>query len=207
VPATYQCDVSTKNPDKCGDNGAWGAIATCSTPAQICQVSGGVASCQTNTPYPVGNSSTVSTSFAPPNAYVYFIPVTPPHGATVQSLDFLASAAVGTAKMYLYSDSSNAPGSLIGSTAQITVAAGINSGTIVPASTSVTAGTQYWIGAEFYAASGTLGIEDQVLSGAIAYRYSHTAAGFGGAMPSPMTADTPLTNTTYQFYMQVQTTP
>ncbi|HKO49802.1 MAG TPA: hypothetical protein VJV79_18860 [Polyangiaceae bacterium] len=194
------CERALNSVTSCGTSCA--SISTCTAPAQIC-TSG---ACVANTPYNVGQASaTGSVQFDPPPDIWHVVPVAIARDATVLKFQLIGFAgSSGQARMGLWADDGTGkPGAYLSQSPAFSVAPGID-GAAPQVNTTVTGGKTYWIGAKFVGSAKGFQFSS---SGAVAYTTPQAFAQFASAlMPFPATAGK-ITNTAYNFYLQVQDTP
>ncbi len=212
VPGTYRCDpdATVNAVDICSSAGAWGVSATCSSPSQICQLNGsGVGSCQPNNPYYIGDSTADSSwsNFQPSTDTSFLVSTVASltGGATsayVLALGAYARVAGGWCDLYLYSDNGGAPGTLLTSILQVTIGAGLSTGTPQP-NAQVTAGQTYWVGG---VCDSSPALYQKNIASQTVYVTPQT---FGNPMPStyPIAQASPNSGLGVTFAVKVQNVP
>lgn len=210
-PGSSECDATTKNPKTCGSDGTWTTLAKCTVPDQTC-AAGSPPKCVANDPYYIGNSSVDSSwsAFEPSTdtSYLTSITVNLTDGAKsayVLALDYNARVAGGWCDLYLYSDDNGAPGKRLTFVLQARVTAGIG-GSVPTADTTVTTGTQYWIGGVCDNSPNTVELEQKSVASETVYISPQT---FGTALPTPfpVSNSSPTSGVALPFFMQVQNVP
>jgi hypothetical protein len=177
-------------------------ITTCSAPSQIC-MSG---TCATNTPYPLGQTSTSGWSaFDPPADTWYVVPVTVPKNATLQEFRTIGVSDGGQTRLALWADDGTGhPGAYLAQSATLNVKAGTFSGAATPGGVSLTGGKTYWVGAKFVNGPH---LYQSTSSGAKGYT---TSQAFGSApsllSPFPTSPGT-FSNVVLNFILLVQDIP
>lgn len=101
---------------------------------------------------------------------------------SVTSIEIASVVSGGTVELAIYSDSAGVPGTLLGTSNQVAVAAGTNTFTFSPA-VSVATGTQIWVAGRIV--SGAALVCSNGSSGSVGLRYKSAAgaftASFGGS--------------------------
>jgi hypothetical protein len=196
-PTPTQCtSVCSRTPQYCSAQGDWANATNC-TSGNVCQNGSCVPAADTS----YGESTQLGGSGSQAGDYLIAIKVNIPCRSTLLKLGNWTNGAGGTMRLGIYTDVSDAPGTKIAATTDITInAAGAFESATSPPGQILNAG-DYWIAANF---SATTPIRRD--SGLGSARY--VTFDYSDNLTLPTTFPAPLSNSNkYNHYMVVQPNP
>jgi len=172
-----RCNELTSSPEQCDANGKWQQHAMCARPQQTCRVSNGVAACNDNTTFTLGEVDAESgwLPWTVPNGQAYFMPVELPVKAVLSSFVLRAAGSQGSCTMAIYEDAAGKPSKLLAETFARLLLQPARQSAAPNGEISLKPG-RYWIGGECFFSATSAQLYSRASDGATYFHFAHTEA-------------------------------